>query len=208
MHSSHYPVLAELESALAQVVSTVPVSLAGEWRTSRRVTYQSEQQRGSGSGAYVEIEDTRWTGKLECSRPIVCVAFLRTPQTLFWAKSQPPSASLLVDVSVHAYVGYRLDRATFASAIGGARLPSMTIPFTGAAKRDVVIESAGHATGRLAPLVHLDHAEVMFCMIPGSVTKVGRKRIWHLRREVAAALPKTVRDMLAHGRNGHMSPSM
>jgi hypothetical protein len=201
MQLHQHPLLIELESSLVDIVPSETVSLVGDWKSSRRRTYENEAQIGSGSGPFVEIVDTRWTGALACSVPIACIAFMLTPDSLSWAKSSPASLNLPVDVSISAYAGYTPDRATFAATVGGAHLPSVSTRFGGDASRDVMIETTGHTTGQLARLAHLEHAEVVVYLIPGRLLKVGRKRLWHIRSDLATALPSVTRELLTHGRN-------
>lgn len=208
MQVRQHSLLGELQSSLADVVPSEPVSLAGEWRSSRHRAYQTDAQIGSGSGPFIEVVDTRWTGTLACSVPIACVAFLLTPSSLWWAKSGPASVQLPVDLSISAHAEYKSHLATFRATVGGAFLPSLPVHLNGDAARNVIVETATHMTGHVVSLARLEQGEVLVYMIPGRLLKTGRKRLWHLRSQHAVALPAGIRELLTHRRNGRIeSPS-
>src|SRR5262245_42730682 len=126
-----HPLVDELNVLLSDIVPNNSVVFRGEWGTSTRRTYQRESQAGSGAGPFVEVVDVRWSGALTCSVPIVAVAFLLTPRALFWSKSAPASTSQPVCLSLHAYAEYSPQRATFATSVGEAHLPSIPVPVEG-----------------------------------------------------------------------------
>jgi hypothetical protein len=145
---------------------------------------------------------------LACSVPIACIAFLITADNLYWSKSRPPALELPLELSVHAYADYLAGQATFACAVGGAYLPSVPIQHTGHGDRDVSLQITGHRTGALSPLAHTKHADLIVYVIPASVLKTGRKRLWHLRRALSTSLPPSIAELLTHRRSGRVRPSV
>lgn len=122
-----HPLFTDLEVGLANVAPRVSVELGGEWSSSQRRVYESAAQQGTGSGPFVLVTDLRWSGTITCAQPIAGVAFLLTPDELFWVKSAPPALTQPVEVSLHARADHSLDRATFSSSLGGAVLPGVPV---------------------------------------------------------------------------------
>src|SRR5262245_21578244 len=98
-----HPIFDELDASLSALMPKEPVESSGMWLPSARRTYVSERQRGTGLGPFVDVLDVRWHGTLTSSLPIAGIAFLATTDEVVWAKSLPATASLSVDVSLHAY---------------------------------------------------------------------------------------------------------
>lgn len=182
------------------LVPTEPVALVGGWSSSRRAA-----QRHSESGPAFDTVDTFWHGTLACPVPFACIAFLRTGGTWTWSKSHPASLTHTVELSIHAYVDHLPGRATFACVVGGARLPSIPISCGTEPVSDVTIQTAGHMTGRVARIATTRGLDIFVGLIPGSVLRVGRKRVWHFRKQFAAALPAHIRETLGTGRTGTLA---
>lgn len=192
-----HSLLTELQSSLAVSVPTQPVALVGEWSSTRR-----HAQIHCESGPIVGILDTFWRGTLACPIPFACIAFLRAGEALTWSKSRPASPAFTIELSVHAYVGHLPGRATFACVVGGARVPSIPISCGADPVAEVTIQTAGHMTGQVARIAVTRDLELFVGLIPGSVLRVGRKRVWHFRKQYAAALPAQIRETFDAGRTG------
>lgn len=195
--------LAELEASLAAVVPRRRVTITGGWSSSTRSGHRGEPHAGAGAGEPAGIADTRWSGTLTGPgpAPIACIAFLLTRDSLFWTKSRPATDTVPVDLCISAWARDADGRATFAASVGGAHLPGVPVR-CGTPEREAVVTARDHETGRLTRLVRLDQAELRILPIPGSLLRVGRKRLWRLRAEPAAALPPHIRELLTRGRRG------
>jgi len=189
--------LSELQSALAVLGPAEPVALDGEWSSSRR-----HARLDSESGPVVHILDTFWRGTLACPIPFACIAFLRAGDIWTWSKSHPASLTHRIELSVHAYVAHLPDRATFACLVAGARLPSLPISCGTDPTSEVTIHTVGHMTGQIGRIAVARNLELYVGMIPGSVLRVGRKRVWHFRKQYGAALPSRIRQAFETGRTG------
>ena len=198
--------MGELNASLSDIVPNNSVAFRGEWGASTRRTYQRESQVGSGAGPFVEVVDVRWSGALTCSVPIVAVAFLLTPKALFWSKSAPASASQSVCLSLHAYAEYSLQRATFTTSIGGAHLPGIPVAVEGELRQACTLGASHQTTGHIARLACIDEVVLLVLILPGSVVKVGRNRLWHIRNDLAPHLPPHIHDLLTRRRSGIVRP--
>jgi hypothetical protein len=197
-----HPLFDELDASLAALVPNEPVELVGNWLPATRRAYETASQSGARSGPFVDVVDLRWRGTLACAAPIAGVAFLVTVAELFWAKSTPASASLDVDVSLHAYADYSLKLATFTAAIGGAVLPGIAVPCGVDLSGACTMGQRHLATGRVEQLAQTEQAALVVLLIQGRFLKVARHRLWRIRKELAASLPPDVRDILTRRRSG------
>jgi hypothetical protein len=207
--SGKYPLLNELDSSLSGVITSEPVAFAGAWQPSTRRTYRDPMQHGSGTGALVEVVDVQWTGSLTSAVPIVCVGFLLTRDLLFWIKSAPAAVSQPVTVSLSAYADHSLDRATFAldkatlvASVGGEYLPGVPVPCAGDLSQACTLGVAEQFTGHVSCLAGAHDVSFLALILPGSVVKVGRNRLWHLRDTFAPLLSLPVRELLTRRRSG------
>jgi hypothetical protein len=189
--------LSELQSSLAVLGPAVPVALDGEWFSSHR-----HARLDSESGPVVDILDMFWRGTLACPIPFACIAFLRAGDIWTWSKSQPASVTHRIELSVHAYTAHLPHRATFACVVAGARLPSLPISYGTDPASEVTIHTIGHMTGQVGRVAVARNLELYVGMIPGSVLRVGRKRVWHFRKQYAATLPTQFRQAFESGRTG------
>ena len=197
-----YPFFQLLDSSLGGLIPSEPVEVLGDWSTKTRKAYQSENQRGTGVGPFVEVEDRRWHGTLSCRTTATGILFLLTPNKVYWAKAPTVGLTLSVDVSLHGYVGCASDRATFTAGMGGAGLPG--VPVAAPAKLDDVCVPGPtpFSAGRVVTLAHADNAAFVAVVLPGSVVKMGRNHLWRLRDDVASSLPTDLRELLTRRRSG------
>ncbi len=198
----NHPFLDQLDLSLSGVIPAEPVELRGEWSESARRTYRSGAQIGSGSGPFADVVDLRWRGALTCNAPISGIAFLAVADTLYWVKASEASPSLEVGVSLHAYSGYTDQRATFAARLADSRLPGVPVPVAADLIEACALEPGVLTTGRVARVARASSAAFFVLLMPRSCLMFGRKRLWRLREELAAALPEGARQLLIHRRTG------
>jgi len=197
-----HPLLDQLDSSLRELVPGESVEFGGQWVTSSRLTYKSEPQCGSGSGPFVEVVDLRWRGALTSAGPISGVAFLLTADNLYWAKAAEVSLTLPVDVSLHAYAEYTAERATLTASLGGAFLPGVPVAGCPDLAGACALGPNVLTTGRVTCLARANAAAFFVLLIQRGLLKVGRKRLWRLRDDVASSLPPGIRELLTHRRTG------
>jgi len=198
----NHPFLDQLESSMCDLVPAEPVEFGGRWTTSSRQAYKSAGQIGSGSGPFVEVVDFRWHGALTSAGPFSGIAFLLTANSFYWAKAPEASLTLPVDISLHAYAEATTEGATFSASLAGAALPG--VPVAGS------VDLAGACalgpnvliTGRVVCLARTSAAAFFVVLIPRGLLKMGRKRLWRLRDDVASSLPAETRELLVHRRSG------
>ena len=205
--SGKYPLLNELDSSLSEVIASEPVTFAGAWQPPTRRT--DRQPDGRGTEVLVEGIHVQWTGSLTSKVPIVSVGFLLTRDTLFWIKSAPAAVSQPVTVSLSAYADHSLDKATFAldqatfvPSVGGASLPGVPVPCVDDLSQACTLGVAEQVTGHVCCLASARNVSFLALILPGSVVKVGRNRLWHLRGTLAPLLSLPVRDLLTRRRSG------
>jgi hypothetical protein len=58
--------------------------------------------------------------------------------------------------------------------------------------------------GRPHLVAEADSVAIVVVILPAFALKVGRNRLWHLRRELAAALPAKLRHLVTRGRTGNV----
>ena len=157
----------------------------------------------------MEVVDVEWTGSLTSKVPIVCVGFLLQRDMLFWVKSAPPDVSQPVTVYLTASADYSLlrailarDTATLSTSVGGAWLPAPPIPRVADLTQACTLGVAEQFTGRVYCLAHAHDVSFLVLTLPGSVVKVGRNRLWHLRGDLAPLVSPPVRELLTRRRSG------
>ena len=197
-----FSLIQKFASELAAVVPEETVDISGTWSTSRRKTYENPMQTGSGAGPLVEVVDVRWSGTLACAVPVAGIAFLVTPSEIHWVKSAPPTINPSVSVSMHARAGYTPERASFSAGLQGAFLPAVAF----ACGEDLIaactLGQTRIATGRAHLVGEVKGAAFVVLLLPASVLKVGRNRLWRLRDEPLSLLPADLRDLFGRGRTG------
>jgi len=191
-----------LDSSLTGLIPGEPVEILGEWSTKTRKTYQSEKQSGSGVRPFVEVDDRRWRGTLSCRVPVSGIIFLLTASKVYWVKAPTVALTLSVEVSLHAYAGYAEDRVTFATGMGGAGLPGVSVAVP--ARLDDVCRGGPmtFTTGQVVTLAEMDSVAFVAIVLPGTVLKVGRNHLWRLRHDVASLLASDIRELLTNRRSG------
>jgi hypothetical protein len=194
--------IAEFLLPVVGVIPQLPVELRGEWSSSIRRTYESPAQSGTGAGPFVEVEDVRWHGTLECSAPLAGIAFLVTSGRVDWVRSPPATVAPTLELSLHRYAGHVDAGASFAASLHGARLHTVPVPGTPNLRESCTPRAGSLLTGSGHLVAEAGGVEFWVVLVPGSVIKVGRNRIWHLRDELAAVLPVDVRQVLARRRTG------
>ena len=200
-----HPLVERLAAELAAVVPREIVAIDGAWSSATRRTYRSPAQQGGGEGPFVEVMDVRWRGIAQCAAPLAGYAFLITPAEAFWVKSSPPQLDPSVEVSLHAWADGRLDRASFVGRLTNAFPPSVAVPCGPELVSACTLGSPATVTGRLHLVAAAEGAEFAVLLVPRSVVKVGRNRLWRLRDEVASALSADVRGRFWLGRTGALS---
>lgn len=205
--SGKHPLLDELDSSLSGVIASDPVTFAGAWQPPTRRT--DRQPDGRGTEVLVEGIHVQWTGSLTSRVPIVCVGLLLTRDTLFWVKSAPADVSQPVTVSLYAYADqsldkrvFALDKATFVPRVGDAGLPGVPVPRVADLSQACTLGVAEQFTGHLSCLASAPDVSFLALTLPGSVVKVGRNRLWHLRGDVAPLISPPVRELLTRRRSG------
>jgi hypothetical protein len=193
-----------LDSSIA--LPTEPVEIEGAWSKSLRRVYKSATQLESGSGPFVEVVDVRWTGTLKCSTEIAVLALLATATTIHWVKAPTISSSLPVEVSLHAYAGYTIDRATFASRIADASPPGVPIAAASDLTTACALGPRRFTSGHVTCLAQASEAAFAFVVFPRSVVKVGRNHLWRVRDHLASSMPPYIRNLLTRGRAGAADP--
>jgi hypothetical protein len=202
MMGNSHPLLEQLAVALRGHVPELPVSFEGQWLESSRRTYQRKAQIGSGTGPYEDVVDLRWQGALTAREPVGGMAFLLTGEELHWVKTPAISPVLPVDISLSAYADYRTGQATFTAHLDGAYLPGLPVPIGPNLPDACAIERTAVETGRVTRLARASDKAFFVLLLPGGTLKMGRKRLWHLRDDVAGALAPDVRELLTHRRSG------
>jgi hypothetical protein len=190
-----------LASLVEKAAPPVEVRVSGEWSQHARKAYRNAPQLGSGEGAYADVVDHRWHGTMTCGSPVVGLAFLVTPDTLYWVRSAPPALEPTVDVSLHAWAEYRQGRATFASGFHGSYLPGVPYECGDDPSAVCTIAPETSATGRAWKLAEVPGATFVLVLVPRNLVKVGRNRLWRFCDDFAANFPSDLR-VLAHGRSG------
>ena len=197
-----HPLLERIDAAVSDRVGREAVDFSGGWSKSSRRAYQSRAQLGSGSGPFLEIVDLTWRGAATCAEPIGGLAFLLTTGNLYWAKTPEISPTLSVQVSIHAYAESRIDRATFTASLGAAYLPGVPVPTGSDLAAACTIANRAITTGRIVCLAAADPAAFFVLLLSHRMLKMGRKRLWRVRDEVASSLPADVRELLTRRRSG------
>jgi len=194
-----HPLLTRLDAALDGHIPSSVVELRGEWTTAVRRTYASA---GASKGPVRDVVDARWHGTLAASDVMVGMALLETAGELEWIKAPTAAATLSVDVSLSAYAEFTSDRATFTANLAGGCLPGVSVRSRADLTAACVIEPAVVTMGHVTCVARTDGAAFHLLLLPRSVVKVGRGRLWRVRDEIASSLPADVRSVLTRGRTG------
>ncbi len=153
-----------------------------------RRMYETANQLGTGTGPFVEVMDAKWSGSLECSVPLVAIAILHTPAACYWVKSNPAALNPPISASLHARADYK-ERASFAISVHGGFLPSVQVSCGEDLTAACTFGSKSAIAGRAHLLAEAECVAFIVVILQGSVVKVGRNRLWHLRSKLASSLP-------------------
>ena len=197
-----HPFLDQLDQSLRGLIPAEPVELRGEWSTASRRTYGSEAQIGTGSGPFVDVVDARWRGALTCNAAITGVAFLAAGTSLYWVKAADASPLLPIGVSLHGYARFTSDGATFTASLADSNLPGVAVAGSADLVDACAFEPGILTTGRVTCVARTSSASFFVLLMQRSCVKMGRKRLWRLREEIAASLPEAARQLLTHRRTG------
>ena len=201
-----HPLLRQLDSCLIAAVPARDLQLRGEWTTSLRRTYASEEASHTGSDSFVDVRDKRWRGTITSDGPLGAIAFLMHHDELHWAKSPEIASSLVVDVALHSYAEFQTHRATFASSIGGAVLPGVPVSASGEPSGASIISDAVVTSGRVLCLARMTDAMLFAVLMPGELLKMGRKRVWRIRDAAPFDSVPDILPLMTHGRTGTLPP--
>ena len=142
--------------------------------------------------------------RIQSSSIITGIAMLHTPGGAWWVKASPATMNPAVHVSLHARAGNEAGKATFAAGLHGAVLPAVPVACNDDLTAACTFGSNHAVTGRPHVVAEIDGAAVIVVILQGSVLKVGRNRLWHLREELVSRLPTHLRELLARGRTGNL----
>lgn len=199
------PFFRALDAALSGIVAPKPVELRGAWSTSLRKTYRSAAQEGTGTGPFVDVQDTRWSGALSCAESIGGMGFLVTPDRIVWSKGSTVELAIPAVVCLSAHAGYREDRATFVAGLDGTGLPGIPVATDGCPTEACVVGPSRFETGRVVTVARIDPVTFAVLVLPGSILKMGRNHLWRVRDGVASHLPSRIREVLTRRRGGSLS---
>jgi hypothetical protein len=191
----------ELFQSLRDVVACEDVRMSGAWVATQQRRYASPAQAGTGEGPYTDVTDWRWDGVFESASPLAGIALLSVGERLYWVKSHPPTLRPKVSV----FMSGRASRSSSVSASGsfhGAFLPSVPVETDGEPPASCEVASAVARTG--VPYVVAQLQEVVFAvlLLPASMIKVGRNRLWRLRENIALPLRPDLRRLVTSRRTG------
>ncbi len=194
--------LEQLDSCLGAADPVRDVQLTGQWSSSTRRTYTSDVASRPASAPFTDVVDVRWRGTLASDAPTGALALLLHHGDLHWSRSPVISSSLGVEISLHSYADFQVDRATFASSVDGAWLPGVPISVDGAATDACAINDGVVTIGRVVCLARTTDATLFAILLPGELLKMGRKRIWRVRDAAPFDHVPAVRQLMIHGRTG------
>jgi hypothetical protein len=199
--------LAALEqflSPLATVVEAHEVSLRGEWSTSTERQYAHVSQLGTGEGPFVEVVNAHWRGVAQGPRPLAGLAFSATTEGVTWSRSERPRGPAL-EVSLRASAWKSGTELAF--TCHGAFLPRQTVPSRDRLLEVCTMREGPLVTGRLGWVVEAQGVNFGVVLLPVPAPKVARNGLWHLRDQLAVALPEPLRRLLTRGRSGFLPAS-
>ncbi len=175
--------------------------MTGAWTGKPQRRYASSSQFGSGKGPFIDTVDWRWEGAFEGPSSMVGLAILSTDECWYWVKSQPPVPRPEVGVSAHGWTT-RPSTVSVAGSFHGVGSPSVPVELTDAPPSAFVMGPSIAMTG--SPHVVARVARVTFAVVllPASVVRVGRNRLWRLREPFAGKLAPGLRELLTRGRSG------
>jgi hypothetical protein len=177
-------------------------ALVGSWSRQLRRQYENPSQLGSGCGPYVDVLDVRWRGTIDCSVPVVGVAFLQTADEVYWVKSAPAALAQSVEICVSGYANYTPGAATLSCGLGGSLLPGVPVQASGNLQDCCRMGSGETTTGVPYQVCETESVRFIIVLVPQPLAKPGRSRLWRLRPQAALQLPIGLRKLFTYGRCG------
>jgi hypothetical protein len=182
-----------LQRDLPLSVPPVNVALVGGWSRSTRV-YETPVQDGN-EGSSVEVVDAVWSGTVECKVPTVGIAFSQHGGNVHWIKSPPATFGQPLRVSLSGH-------GQFGGGWGDSSLPTTPVSVTGASPEIPAIGAVATTTGVPHVLCQIDDVVLFIVLVQGALVRTGRCRNWHLRPQLAAALPEELQMLFMQRRTG------
>lgn len=171
----------QLAASVRTLGPTHDVVLDGAWSTSRRKTYEDASQLGSGMGPFVEVLDARWRATLRCAVPVVGFAFMDTPAQAVWVKSIGPAVDPDLEVLLRAYARSLPGHASFGGRLFDAFVPAVPVACGENPADSCTLGQAHTTTGTAHIIAQAGDAAFIMLVLPKSLVKVGRNRLWHFR---------------------------
>ena len=194
----------EYFQGLGAVLPTEEVHMSGAWASKPQRRYASPKQAGTGEGPFIETIDWRWEGNFESAAPLAGIALLLRDQRVYWVKSQPPVARPVVSFSVHGWAA-RPSSVSVTASFHGAFVPSVPVEIGQEPDASCVIGTSAANTGTPHVVARIEDVVFAIVLLPASVIKVGRNRLWHLRDNIARPLPPDLFRLATRGRRGEIA---
>ena len=105
-------------------------------------------------------------------------------------------------IAFQAHAGYTTDRATFTASMAGACLPGVPISGSADLAGACALGPDVLTTGRVTCLARANSVAFLVFLIQRGLLKVGRKRLWRVRADIASSLPVGIRELLTRRRMG------
>lgn len=173
-------------------------------QTESKTPRQPTEVRMTFDGAWQPAPKRDWQGTIRCTEAVVGISFICVKGHTEWAKSDVGNdEGLEVRVMLGNYDASELDVQV-----------NVSIGHNGPRWR-TRIDSASYLPALLVPKVFLTGRIIDFAKIKGDPVvafkafflarrdvRVGRNRLWHLRKELVECFPASLRRILTHGRSG------
>lgn len=184
-----------------EVVTAEEVHMSGTWASTIQRRYASATQSGSGEGPYLETINWRWDGTFESASPLDGLALLLVDRRFYWVKSQPARGRPTVSFSAHGWAS-RSGSVSVTGSFHGAFLPSVPVEINDEPPTSCVIGETTAKTGTPHVVARIERVAFVVLLLPASVLKVGRNRLWHLREDLASRLNPDLHRLATRGRSG------
>ena len=97
--------------------------------------------------------------------------------------------------------------ASLAFTFHGAVLPGRTVPSRDRLLEVCTVREGPLVTGRLGWVAEAQGVNFGLVLLPGPALKMARNGLWHLRNQLAVALPEPLSRLLTRGRSGSLPAS-
>jgi hypothetical protein len=184
-----------------EVVTAEDVRMSGAWASTTQRRYASPKQSGTGEGPYIETIDWRWDGTFESASALAGLALLLVDRRFYWVKSQPPLARPAVSFSAHGWAA-RSGSVSVTGSFHGGFLPSVPVEISNEPSASCVIGQTTASTGTPHVVARVEGVAFVVLLLPAPAVKVGRKRLWHLREDLASRLTPELHRLATRGRSG------